>query len=566
MENQQIAPDVWWVGTRNADTEIECNPYLILDGDEAVLVDPGSVLEFSRVLESVKKLVDPERVKLMIVNHPDPDIASGIPLFEEAGFRAPLALHWRSSVLMKFYGGSNPHYLVNQNAWMWAFKSGRTLRFMPAPYCHFPGSILTWDEKSGVLFSGDLFGSLIASPDLFADDAYIEGMKSFHEHYIPAQEVLAPVMDSIAPLPIRVIAPQHGRVIVRNIPQHIQTLKALECGIYLGQTRASAGEESFSQTEKKRRRPELQELRQSFEADKAMPEMFDLNTKLMNGTVWLQYLSHWIAKDKKGEESLLVFSIDNLEEINQMRGRAAGDEALAVLAYLLRNSDAAGSWKIFKMNAPYIAVSADNSLAESFRETIEKIRMTAAEARYTLDPLILSVGMLAADQIPATGDNLTTTAVERLLLGRLFCARKIKSGGICDAMDGSESEKYLKRRVLLIEPDDSYVEFLKPAFTELGILLETAADGQELLRQREDQLPDLVISAAMTPVVNGFDLYTKLRNTRQGKDIPFILISRRKDEEYIMRAAETGIVHYLKKPFYKAELMGLVSNLLGASR
>lgn len=133
-------------------------------------------------------------------------------------------------------------------------------------------------------------------------------------------------------------------------------------------------------------------------------------------------------------------------------------------------------------------------------------------------------------------------------------------------MDGSESEKYLKRRVLLIEPDDSYVEFLKPAFTELGILLETAADGQELLRQREDQLPDLVISAAMTPVVNGFDIYTKLRSTRQGKDIPFILISRRKDEEYIMRAAETGIVHYLKKPFYKAELMGLVSNLLGASR
>jgi DNA-binding response OmpR family regulator len=70
-----------------------------------------------------------------------------------------------------------------------------------------------------------------------------------------------------------------------------------------------------------------------------------------------------------------------------------------------------------------------------------------------------------------------------------------------------------------------------------------------------------VIAEATMPPVAGSSS-AKGSCASGGRAIPFILVSRRKDEEYIRRAAALGIVHFLKKPFSKAELVGLADNLL----
>jgi len=75
-------------------------------------------------------------------------------------------------------------------------------------------------------------------------------------------------------------------------------------------------------------------------------------------------------------------------------------------------------------------------------------------------------------------------------------------------------------------------------------------------------IPDLVIAEAMAPQVNGFEVHDVLRMNGKSAGIPFILISRRKDEAFIKMATDKGIIHFLKKPFYKTELLGLVDNLL----
>jgi response regulator RpfG family c-di-GMP phosphodiesterase len=75
-----------------------------------------------------------------------------------------------------------------------------------------------------------------------------------------------------------------------------------------------------------------------------------------------------------------------------------------------------------------------------------------------------------------------------------------------------------------------------------------------------------VIAEAITPRMNGFDLHDKLMASAKGRTIPFILVSRRKDEEFIKRAAEKVILFFLKKPFSKTELMGIVDTLMRQNR
>jgi flavorubredoxin len=78
----EIAPGIFWVGGSLETTGLQCNPYLIIDGQEAVLIDPGSILDFGTVWENVCELVDPAQIRFVILHHQDPDLASSVPLFE----------------------------------------------------------------------------------------------------------------------------------------------------------------------------------------------------------------------------------------------------------------------------------------------------------------------------------------------------------------------------------------------------------------------------------------------------------------------------------------------------
>lgn len=123
---------------------------------------------------------------------------------------------------------------MDENDWKLTLKSGRTLQFISTPYLHFPGAFMTYDEKSKVLFSSDIFGALSYDWDLYANEYYIEAMKAFHESYMPSREILKHSMDKLDDLDIELIAPQHGSIIKKNqVREYIETLKNLECGANL---------------------------------------------------------------------------------------------------------------------------------------------------------------------------------------------------------------------------------------------------------------------------------------------------------------------------------------------
>ena len=230
---QEIAPGIYWVGEESAEGGLQCNPYLLVDGEEAVLIDPGSVLDFGYVYDNVCSVISPEKVKYVILHHQDPDLCSSVPLFERNGFHFQIATHWRTKMLVRYYGINSDYYIVNGKQFRLTLQSGRTLSFLASPYLHFSGAIMTYDETTRTLFSSDLFGSFSNVWNLFAQDDYMEKMKAYHENYMPSNDVLRPVMETLLKIPIDRIAPQHGSIIDKNVKNHIKALRDLECGSFL---------------------------------------------------------------------------------------------------------------------------------------------------------------------------------------------------------------------------------------------------------------------------------------------------------------------------------------------
>ncbi len=96
--------------------------------------------------------------------------------------------------------------------------------------------------------------------------------------------------------------------------------------------------------------------------------------------------------------------------------------------------------------------------------------------------------------------------------------------------------------------------------------LQFASNGREALDKLKQatrkQLPDLIISDIMMPEIDGLRLIETLRITPALRDIPVILLTARTDLESRLQALRLGVADYLTKPFYEAELLTRVQNLL----
>jgi two-component system cell cycle response regulator len=74
---------IYWIGADLSLVGLNANPYLIVDDQEAVLIDPGSVVDFKYVVQNVRDIIPIEKIKYVILHHQDPDFCSAVPLFEK---------------------------------------------------------------------------------------------------------------------------------------------------------------------------------------------------------------------------------------------------------------------------------------------------------------------------------------------------------------------------------------------------------------------------------------------------------------------------------------------------
>jgi flavorubredoxin len=231
-----VTRDIYWVGFDDPKANLHCNPYLLMDDDDVILIDPGSIPHFPIVMRKVIDLVNPNSITGVIASHQDPDVCSNLPVLEDVIARPDLIIigHSNTNRLVKHFGVSSDFYDVDKNDFKLTLKSGRVLEFIFTPYLHSPGAIATYDTKSRTLFSSDIFGALDEDWTLFSGDNFPQCMDSWHQIYMPNNQNLRACMERLEKLDIQRILPQHGSVIENEQVQvAINHLKELPCGLDL---------------------------------------------------------------------------------------------------------------------------------------------------------------------------------------------------------------------------------------------------------------------------------------------------------------------------------------------
>ena len=115
--------------------------------------------------------------------------------------------------------------------------------------------------------------------------------------------------------------------------------------------------------------------------------------------------------------------------------------------------------------------------------------------------------------------------------------------------------------LLVVEDNEDVMSLLYDTF-ENGYNVITANNGDQGVQLAIEQIPDLIISDVMMPVMDGIELTELLKNDERTSHIPIILLTAKAGEENELMGIETGADDYITKPFSNKILIAKVAKLI----
>lgn len=126
------------------------------------------------------------------------------------------------------------------------------------------------------------------------------------------------------------------------------------------------------------------------------------------------------------------------------------------------------------------------------------------------------------------------------------------------------AKKYFEEHpnVMIVEDDKIMGQMISEILDDVGFRVSMATDGQAALAKIKQEKIDFILLDLLLPEMDGFEVYSKLRESPDTQDIPVMIISAWADERNQEKGAKMGIQHFLPKPFTEDELLFTILTLL----
>lgn len=115
--------------------------------------------------------------------------------------------------------------------------------------------------------------------------------------------------------------------------------------------------------------------------------------------------------------------------------------------------------------------------------------------------------------------------------------------------------------ILIIEDNYELRNYLKNLLSQ-EYRIVTAPNGKQGLEIALTILPDLVITDVMMPLMDGFEVCSRLKNDMLTSHIPVVLLTALNDAEKQIGGFKTGADAYITKPFDENILLAQIENLI----
>ena len=225
MPLREIKENIWYVGAIDWDRRLfdsliplpegtSYNAYLIKGKEKTALidtVDPSKEDELFKNLEKLKV----EKIDYVIANHGEQDHSGSIPAVLTRFPMAKVICTPKAKEILSDLLLLKDDDFITVGDGESVSLGDKTLKFMHAPWVHWPETMLTYLVEDKILFPCDLFGSHLATSDLFAvkrDEVYLSAKRYYAEIMMPFRNLIKGHLEKVRKLELDMIAPSHGPI------------------------------------------------------------------------------------------------------------------------------------------------------------------------------------------------------------------------------------------------------------------------------------------------------------------------------------------------------------------
>lgn len=227
--HRELAKGVYFIGVDDHHTKlfenlwelpfgVSYNSFLIVD-EKIALIETVKSPWAKEWIDNIREIVDPERIDYIALNHMEPDHTSSLPDIAEIAKNATLVFTPKASEMQKsFYNVGLEEKTVEDLEEL--SLGSRTLKFVHAPFLHWPETMVTYLVEDEILFSCDAFGAFGAlNGRHFDDEIDLRLVESESRRYLSAiitsyfkfvQRAIEKVKE--LGIGIKMVAPSHGPI------------------------------------------------------------------------------------------------------------------------------------------------------------------------------------------------------------------------------------------------------------------------------------------------------------------------------------------------------------------
>ena len=119
--------------------------------------------------------------------------------------------------------------------------------------------------------------------------------------------------------------------------------------------------------------------------------------------------------------------------------------------------------------------------------------------------------------------------------------------------------------IMSVEDNNDLRHFVAQALA-INFKVIEAINGKDALDTLAHEIPDLIISDIMMPIMDGIELLQKVKEIEQFKSTPFILLTSKATQADTQLGLQYGADDYLSKPFEMDELLLRAKNIIAKRR
>lgn len=199
------------------------NAYL-LTGEKNVLIETVHVKYLDEYIENIQSIIALSEIDYIVMNHNEPDHSGSLSRLLELAPQAQVLTSPAGKIFIpQITNTPMPMLKAVQDGEILDLGGGRTLKFIHAPFLHWPDSMFTWLESDKTVFTCDFLGTHFCEPRMLDDRIINMSLyeNAFWEYYeaifSPFKSYVLNGLSKLNNLDVEIACTSHGPILHKGV-------------------------------------------------------------------------------------------------------------------------------------------------------------------------------------------------------------------------------------------------------------------------------------------------------------------------------------------------------------